>query len=82
MTSFDVRTLGEDTEDAVLLVVPALSTTSSILATDTSTTSTDESESISGSSDDIEAIDTAFAELDADPFDEALLEDLAVTLVG
>ena len=51
-------------------------------ATDMSSTSSTDSQPVSTSTDEADAVDEAISDFDAGPLDDALLEDLAVSLVG
>ena len=79
--SFDPGSTGEDFEEDAVLVA-TVSSAPAVTVTETSTASSTESEPTAATTDDTNAVDEAISDFDAGPLDDALLEDLAVALVG
>ena len=63
-------------------MVAVASSAPAVTASDTGSTSTDDSDTTSGSSEGAEEAELALSDFDAGPLDDALLEDLAVALMG
>ena len=76
--SLDASTSGDASADDAALV----SIAAPLPSTDTGSISSTESEPAAATTDDSDAVDAAIADFDAGPLDDALLEDLAVALVG
>ena len=76
--SLNTSTSGKASSDDTTLVSVAAPPPS----TDTGSTLSAESELAAASTDDADAVDEAISDFDAGPLDDALLEDLAVALVG